>query len=143
MAALWMSILLGSCVSFKISPPPLPENFADPLVLCKKVTQKGELLFPEEIQEEFLSGSGSIYCYVRLHSVSRVISLKWKWYGPGGCLARETDDVIVNEDEAFLEAVTAYDKLETRIEDGDEGRWTVLVLVNGVLAGRGTFLLKR
>ena len=39
------------------------------------------------------------------------VRLKWKWYAPDNTLYKESDEVVVNEDEVYLEAVTAYDMI--------------------------------
>jgi hypothetical protein len=133
--------LLSSCVSFKIQPPPDPENQLETLVLCERIEQREGLIFPGVSLVEFKPGEGSIHCYVRLVNVSRTIRLKWKWYTPDGRLYRETEDVIVNREPVYLEAVTAYDHIQLKPEDYKEGRWTVVVLMNDQLIGRRTFQL--
>ena len=143
LAAFWTAMLAGSCMTFKIAPPPLPENQVEAIVLCKRIGQTDALFFPEEVQAEFFTESGPIHCFVKLRNVSRSIRLKWKWYEPEGDLFRGTDDVIVNREEAYLEAVTAYDKIEPEGQEVFEGTWSVVVLIDGTLAGRRTFVLKR
>ena len=142
-AAFLVIILMGSCVSFKIQPPPDPENQVDAIVLCKRVEQREGLLFPGESLVEFKPSDGSIHCFVRLKNVSKTIQLKWKWYVPEGRLYRETKEVTVNSDPIYLEAVTAYDQIELKPEKLDEGRWTVVVIVDGKLIGRRSFQLLR
>jgi hypothetical protein len=142
----WATFLLGislmiSCVSFKIQPPPDPENQVEALVLCKRIEQKDGLIFPGVSLVEFKPGDGSIHCYVRLKDVSQTIRLMWKWYAPDGRLHRETKEVIVNRDAIYLETVTAYDQIELKPEKYEEGRWAVAVLMNGQLIGRRTFQL--
>jgi len=143
MVASWMPVFLLSCVSFRISPPLQPENSIGTMVLCKNVEQKGELLYPEGIQEEFQEGLEPVHCFVRLHNVRRVIRLKWNWYDPQGKLCRKTDDLVVNRSEAYLEAVTAFDKIQAGLAEGAAGRWSVILFVDGVLAGRRSFVLDR
>ena len=142
----WSAILLAvslmsSCVSFKIQPPPDPENQVETLVLCKGIEQREDLIFPGESLVEFKPGDGSIHCYVRLKNVSQTIRLMWKWYAPDGHLHRETKEVTVNRDAIYLETVTAYDQIELKQEEYEEGRWAVAVLMNGRLIGRRTFQL--
>ena len=90
--------LMDSCVSFKIQPPPDPENQVEMLVLSKRIEQRDGLLYPGESLVDYKPGDGSIHCYVRLKNVSQTIRLKWKWYAPDGLLYRETKDVTVNRD---------------------------------------------
>jgi hypothetical protein len=56
-------------------------------------------------------------------------------------LHRETKEVTVNRNSIFLEVVTAYDQIELKPDELDEGWWTVVVMVNGKLIGRRTFQL--
>ncbi len=133
--------LMGSCVSFKIQPPPEPENQLDTIVLCERVEQKEGLLFPGESFVAFRPGHGPIHCFVRLKNVNQTIRLKWKWYAPEGRLYKETKEVTVNGNSIFLEVVTAYDQIELKPDELDEGWWTVVVMVNGKLIGRRTFQL--
>jgi hypothetical protein len=131
--------LMISCVSFKIQPPADPENQVEALVLCKRIEQKDGLIFPGASLVEFEPGDGSIHCYVRLKNVSQTIRLKWKWYAPDERLYRETKEVIVNRDVIYLETVTAYDHIELKHQEYEEGRWAVAVLLDGQLIGRRTF----
>jgi len=133
--------LTGSCLSFRIQPPAEPENQVDSIVLCKTIEQREGLLFPGESLVEFNPAEGPIHCYVRLKYVSRAIRLRWKWYAPGGGLFRETEEVTVNRDLVYLETVTASDHMAFEQEEYEEGRWTVVILVNGDLIGRRTFQL--
>lgn len=139
--ALVAVIVICGCVSFKIQPPPDPENQVVTIVLCKRIEQREGLLFPEESLVEFKPGDGSIHCFVRIRNVNQTIRLKWKWYAPEGRLYRETKEVTVNENPIYLEAVTAYDQIDIKPEEPDEGLWTVVVMVNGQLIGRRTFRL--
>ncbi|MFC2165526.1 hypothetical protein ACFLT2_11095 [Acidobacteriota bacterium] len=142
----WATVLLTislmeSCVSFKIQPSPDPENQVDTIVLCKRIEQREGLLFPGESLVEFKPDFGPIHCFIRLKNVNQTIRLKWKWYAPEGRLYRETKEVIVNSEPIYLEVVTAYDQIELKPEEFDEGWWTVVVWVNGKLIGRRTFQL--
>jgi hypothetical protein len=140
-AILFVIGLMGSCLSFKIQPPPEPENQVDSIVLSKRIEQREGLLFPGESLTEFKAGEGAIHCFVRLENVNRTIRLKWKWYTSEGRLFRETKDVTVNRDPVYLETVTAYDHIAIEPDTHAEGRWTVVVMLNGQLIGRRTFLL--
>ena len=142
-AALLVFVLMGSCVSFKIQPPPDPENQVDTVVLCKIIEEREGLLFPGASVVEFKPSDELVNCFVRLKNVSQTIRLKWKWYTPEGHLFKETKEVTVNRDAIYLEDITAYDQIELKPEELDEGRWTVVVMVNGQLIGRRTFQLLR
>ena len=130
---------MGGCISFKIEPQPDPEQLVEAFLLCKKVLTDGELLAPSDVTTDFVLDDPGVFCFVELKNIGRVITLQWKWYAPDGTLHKETAVVPVNRTEAYLETVTAYDKLDIPKEKSSEGRWAVVVLVNGRLAGRRTF----
>ena len=130
---------MEGCISFKIEPLPDPEQLIETFVLCKKVFPEEELLAPAERTTEFVWDDPGVFCFVELKNVGRAMTLKWKWYAPDGVLFKETADVPVNTNEDYLESVTAYDKLEIRREESFKGRWVVVILVSGRLAGRRTF----
>ena len=132
----------GACLTFKIEPRPEPEQLVETLVLCKRVLPDGELLAPADITTDFSMENPDVLCFVKLKNVGRFMTLKWKWYAPDGTLFKETVDVPVNESEAYLEAVTAYDKLEIQPEESFKGHWVVVIFVNRELAGRRTFFVR-
>jgi hypothetical protein len=129
----------GECVSFKIEPLPEPEQLIKTFVLCKGVRPEGELLAPSDIATDFVLDDPGVFCFVELKNVGRAMTLQWKWYGPDGTLFKETVEVPVNANEAYLESVTAYDKLDIPQEESFAGLWVVVILVNGELSGRRTF----
>jgi len=132
----------GGCISFRIEPRPEPEHLVETFVLCKKVVPNGELLAPEGTTTDFDGNDPQVLCFVGLKNVGQKMTLKWKWYSPAGILFKETVDVSVNTTEVYLEAVTAYDRLDMRQEGIYEGRWVVVILVNEELAGRRTFTIR-
>jgi len=137
------SFLTGAgCVSLRIEPRPEPEQLVETLVLCKRVLPGGELLAPVDITTDFVLDDPDVLCFVKIKNVGQTITLKWKWYAPDGMLFKETADVPVNEIETYLEAVTAYDGLDIEQEESFEGRWAVVILVNGELVGRRTFTVR-
>ncbi len=127
------------CVSFKIEPLPEPEKLVKTLVLCKGIIPDGELLAPVDETADFVLGDSGVICFLELTNVSQAMTLKWKWYAPGGALFKETSAVPVNENRLYIETVTAYDKLDTQDEERFAGRWVVVILIDGELAGRQTF----
>jgi len=139
-----ISFLAGSaCLTFKIEPRPEPEQLVETLVLCERVLPDGELLAPADITTDFpMMENPDVLCFVELKNVGRFMRLKWRWYAPDGTLFKETADVPVNENKAYLEAVTAYDKLDIQPEESFKGHWVVVILVNGELAGRRTFFVR-
>jgi hypothetical protein len=139
-----MAIFLigGGCITFKIEPRPEPEQVVKTLVLCKRVIPDGELLAPVDITTDFIIGDPDVLCFVELKNVGRALTLKWKWYAPDGVLFKETAAVPVNENRAYLEVVTAYDRLDIPLEESFEGRWVVVILIDGELAGRRTFIIR-
>jgi hypothetical protein len=132
----------GACISFKIEPRPEPEQLVETLVLCKRVLPDGELLAPADITTDFVMDDPTVLCFVALKNVGRVMMLKWKWYAPDGTLFKETADVPVNESQIYLEAVTAYDRLDIVEEESFVGSWAVVILVNGEMAGRRGFTIR-
>jgi hypothetical protein len=137
-----LNLLSGTgCVTFKIEPRPEPEQLIVTFVLCKRILPDGELLAPADIASEFTIEDPDVLCFVELKNVERPMTLKWKWYSPDGILFKETTDVPVNENEAYLEAVTAYDRLDILPEESFKGHWVVVILVNRELAGRRAFTI--
>lgn len=130
---------MGSCVSFKPDPPLPTEPRIERIQLCKKIEDRGDLLNPLEIQSEFTSKDELVFCFIQLKDIPKKITLRWKWYSPKKVLVRDTGDVIVNEDEKYLEDVSAYDKFELFHKDNIEGQWTVVVFVNGKLIEKVVF----
>lgn len=133
---------MGSCVSFKPDPPLPTEPRIEHIQLCKKIEDSGDLLKPLEIQSEFTSKDDHVFCFIQLKDIPKKISLRWKWYSPNKVMVRDTGDVIVNQDEKYLEAVTAYDKFELIHKDNIEGQWTVVVFVNDKLIEKVIFQVK-
>lgn len=133
---------VGGCVSLKIVPRPEPEQLVETLVLCKRVLSDGELLAPADITTDFAMDDSGVICFVELKNVSQAMTLKWKWYSPEESLFKETVDVLVNESHLYLKVVTAYDKLDMQQEGSFDGHWVVVVLINGELAGRRTFIIR-
>jgi hypothetical protein len=135
-------LIVEGCVSFKIEPLPDPEQLLENFVLCKRVVPDGELLAPADTTTDFVRDDLGVLCFVELKNVGRAMTLKWKWYSPDGMVFKVTVDVPVNANEVYLETVTAYDKLDIPQDEGFEGRWVVVLLLNGKLAGRLTFNLR-
>jgi hypothetical protein len=135
-------LVASGCVTFRIEPRPEPEQLIVTFVLCERVLPEGELLAPADITTEFTLEDQDVLCFVELKNVGRPMALKWKWYFPDGTLFKETISVPVNENEAYLEAVTAYDRLNIQSEESFKGHWVVVILVNGELAGRRTFNIR-
>lgn len=135
-------VIVGGCISFKIAPLPDPEQLLENFVLCKRVVPDGILLAPADITADFVRDDLDVLCFVELKNVGKAMTLKWKWYGPDGRVFKETVDVPVNETKVYLETVTAYDKLAIPQDEGFEGGWVVVLLVDGKLAGRRTFIIR-
>lgn len=132
----------AGCISFKIEPRPEPEEIVETFVLCKRVIPDGELLAPADIAADFTADDPEVLSFVKLKNIERTVMLKWKWYAPDERLFKETADVPVNEDKVYLETVTAYDKLDMEREENFRGRWIVVILIDGELAGRRTFFVR-
>jgi len=135
--------LLGSCISIKMKHSLPSENFVERMDICKKIDESGELFEPLEVRNEFTSEDSHVICFVKLKDVASQIGLQWKWYSPEEKMVRDTGKVIVNQDEKFLEAVTAYDLFKITPENIFEGQWTVVILVDNKFIGRKTFQLRK
>ena len=134
-------IFSWGCISLKISPILPPENLVESIQLCKKIDDSGDLLIPVDIQSEFTPKDDHIICFIRLIDIATKIQLRWKWYSPAEKLVRDTGDVIVNQEEKYLEVVTAYDMFKINPEHNIEGKWTVVVLMNNKFTAKKSFKL--
>ena len=132
-------LLVEGCISFKIQPLPEPEQLLENFVLCKRAVPDGELLAPADITTDFVLDDLGVLGFVELKNVGETIMLQWRWYSPDGTLFKETEDVPVNTSQVYLETVTAYDRLDIPQEESSEGRWVVVIIISGRLAGRRTF----
>jgi hypothetical protein len=141
---LLFALVFTGCISFRIIPSYPLEGFVERILFCKDVDESGELLEPQETQNEFQDADESVICFIEIKNISRKIGMRWKWYGPDLTLSRDSGTVIINREERLLEVVTAYDELMLRIREKEEkvGRWTVIVLVNDNLVARKTFEVK-
>jgi len=135
--------LEAGCISFKVKPPLSPENQVESIQLCKEISEKGNLLKPLKVESEFNLGTDKVICLIRLKDVEKKILLQWKWYSPEKKLLRDTGDIAVNEDEKYLEVVTAYDRFKLNTKDSKEGQWMVVFFINHKLAGRKNFTVKK
>ena len=132
---------IGSCVSFRPDPPLPTEPRIDRIQLCKKIEDIGDSLNPLEIQSEFTAKDEHVICFIQLKDIDKKISLRWKLYSPKKVMVRDTGDVFVNQDEKYLEDVSAYDKFELIHKEDIEGQWTVVVFVNDKLVEKVFFLV--
>lgn len=138
-------ILCGAgCISFTIIPSFPQEAYAEVMVLCSGVDETGELLEPLGVKSEFTSGDESVFCFIEMKNISRRIRMRWRWYGPDKTLSRDSEDVVVNEEEQYLETLTAYDELMLNVRDEEDivGRWTVVVLIDDRLVARREFSVR-
>jgi hypothetical protein len=135
---------IGSgCISFRIDPPPEPEREIREITLCAEINEAQELLQPGEGTTEFRAGRDTVFCFIYLAEVAEALTLQWRWYTPDRVLFRESQDVQINQDETYLEAVTAYDKISPEPLEGHLGEWSVAVFVNGALLGRHSFVVRK
>jgi len=113
--------------------------------LCKKVDDSGTLLKPLDIQSEYTLEDEGIICFVRIKDVSQEIHLRWKWYSTDKQMVRDTGKVMINQDEKYLEVVTAYDRFRLNPKDKEkiEGQWTVVVFLNDKLIARKIFQINK
>lgn len=139
-------LLLGmgsGCISFKIDPLPEPEREIRQITLCAEINEARELLQPGEATAEFRAGRDTVYCFLYLAEVAEPLTLQWRWYSPDLALFRESQEVPINQEETYLEAVTAYDKLDPESLEEHPGEWSVAVFVNGALLGRRSFSVRK
>lgn len=132
------------CISFRIIPPYPLEGYVETMVLCSTIDDSGELLVPMEIKGEYGSGEESVFCFIELKNISRRIQMRWKWYGPDKTLSRDSENVVINQEEQYLETLTAYDELLLEIWEEEEliGRWTVVILIDDKLVARREFTIQ-
>ncbi|MFQ5722737.1 MAG: hypothetical protein ACE5GI_09630 [Candidatus Aminicenantales bacterium] len=136
---IFILFFLGSCISLKIKSFIPPENQVENIELCRKIDDSGELLIPKEIQNEFTIDDKHVICFIRIKDISTRITLRWKWYSPQKMIARDTGDIVVNEGEKYLLALTAYDKLQFLQEEKFDGKWTVVIFMNDKFIGKRNF----
>lgn len=136
-------ILGAACISFKIKPLFPPDNRVENFCLCAEIDDSGELLIPLDVKLEFSAENEDIICFIELKDIEKKIKLKWNWYSPDKKLYKETEEITVNEQEKYLEAVTAYDKIRPEHSEISNGRWAVVVFLDDVLAGRKIFQVKK
>lgn len=141
---LWFSLCLAGCISFRIIPSFPLEGYVEAMVLCSEVDESGELLVPVGIKKDFTSGDEGVYCFIELKNVSRRIQMRWKWYSPDQEISRDSENVVINREEQYLETLTAYDELLFDIRDMDKffGQWTVIVLIDDKLVARREFSIR-
>jgi len=128
-----------SCISFKIGSLLPSENQVEFIHLCKKIDDSGDLLKPLDIQSEFTSKDEHVICFIRIKNIATKIQLRWKWYSPDKKLVRDTGNIIVSQDERYIEAATAYDMFKLNPEEIVEGQWTVVIFMNDKFIGRKMF----
>ncbi len=136
---LWGYIFVVSfsgCISFKIEPLPEPARVVKQVTLSREVDESLELLVPGQETSEFKAGSDTVYCLVHLEEVAQSFSLRWKWYTPDNLLFKESQEAVINQEETYLEAVTAYDRIMPESRTELYGQWSVAVFVDEVLLTR-------
>jgi hypothetical protein len=136
LSLIWVA---SSCISFKVEPLPDPGRIVREVTLCKEIDESQELLEPGEAVTEFRVGKDSVFCFLHLQDVAQQVELKWKWYSPDDKLFKTSDEATINQDEIYLEAVTAYDMISPESLADHHGRWSVAVFVNDVLLTRLIF----
>ena len=139
--AIVMGIMWG-CLSFKVSRVYPAYNQLEGIYLCKEIDDSGDLIKALNVKSEFASGNNHIICLIRLKSVEKEIKLRWRWYSPEKKMVRDTDDIIVNKENIYLETVTAYDMLRFNFEGNVEGQWVIVIFINNKLVGKRFFSVK-
>ncbi len=139
---LQLMAVVSACLSFKLNPLPDPGRVVREVTLCKEIDESRELLEPGEAAKEFSAGSDPVICFVSMVEVTRRIRLRWRWYEPSGSLYKASQEVTINPDEIYLEAVTAYDRIDLEASTELQGEWTVTIFVNDILIGRMAFTVR-
>ncbi|MFC2161657.1 hypothetical protein ACFLRX_08410 [Acidobacteriota bacterium] len=138
---LYLGLRTVGCISFNIIPSFPLEGYIETMVLCSDVDESGELLVPKEIKNEYTFGEKSVFCFIEIKNVSQRIQMRWKWYAPDKTLLRDSENVIVNREEQYLEELTAYDELLFDVQEQEKliGLWTVVILIDDKLIARREF----
>lgn len=136
-----LALALNACISFKTAPPEWPEQTVEIFLFCREVTEEEGLLDPVGKDDVFSAKDDFVLAFVRLKDVSKKLSLRWKWYGPRDRLIRDTDEVPVGDGTKYLEAVTAYDRIEISPDKTPHGEYTTVLFINGTLSAKKKFTL--
>jgi hypothetical protein len=134
-------VSLSGCISFKIDSLPDPARVVKQVTLSRAIDESRELLEPGQIASEFKAGSDTVYCFVHIEEVAKRFSLRWKWYTPENVLFKESQEAVINQEETYLEAVTAYDRITPESRPELYGQWSVAIFVDEVLLTRLFFRL--
>ena len=134
-------VSLSGCISFKIAPLPDPARVVKQVTLSNVIDESRELLEPGQTTSEFKAGSDTVYCFVYIEEVAQRLSLRWKWYTPENMLYKESQEAVINQEETYLEAVTAYDRIIPESRPELHGLWSVAIFVDDVLLTRLFFTL--
>ncbi len=142
---LYFGLCASGCISFRIIPSFPLEGHVETMVFCSRVDESGELLVPMEIKSEYTSEDESVFCFIELKNISRRIQMRWKWYAPDKVMSRDSENVVINREEQYLETLTAYDELLLNARDKEKliGLWTVVVLIDDKLIASREFLIQK
>ncbi len=136
----------GGCISFRIIPSYPVEGYVERIDLCTGINEEDEskLLVPLDIRAEFSAAEDNILCFLALKNINRKIQLRWKWYAPDKTLFRDSENVIINEEESQLETLSAYDELHLNFREKETtvGLWTVVGFLDNQLVARRIFEVK-
>jgi uncharacterized membrane protein len=136
-------LFLAACLSFRVAPSPAPEDLAVEIYTCKKIDDSGELYKPLDITTEFALDDRDVICFVRMKNIRKAARLRWRWYAPDLSLFKETKDTIINAEEDFLEAISAFDRITIPGESKSDGQWVVAVFMDRELIARKSFSFKK
>ncbi len=127
------------CISFKIEPLSDPARILHEVTLCREIDESKELLEPGDALAEFRTNRDPVICFLYLKDVAQKLELKWKWYSPDKTLFKESEEAVINREEIYLEAVTAYDRIEPEELANHPGQWSVSIFLNDALLTRVSF----
>jgi len=139
---LGMAVFFKSCISFNVQPPSPVQEHLEEIVICKGVKDVGDTMVPEQRSDAFSNEDKHVLCFLKMKDISERSTLQWIWYSPQRKKVKDTGKFVVNQDERYLDAVTAYDKLNLGKEKETTGKWTVVIFFNNHFLGKESFLVK-
>jgi hypothetical protein len=136
-----LGLLVGmpGCISFKVEPLSAPPQVLHEVILCREIDESKELLEPGDAWTEFRANRDPVFCFLHLKEVAQKVVLKWKWYSPDKKIFKESEEAVINSEEIYLEAITAYDRIDPDVLAGRQGMWSVSIFLNDVLLTRLSF----
>jgi hypothetical protein len=119
-----------------------PKAFIDRHVFAAAVEKSGEWAEPRDEKDVFVKGrDASVFSFVSLKDLQDEHTLAWKWYDPAGRLYRSTDPIKIGLADRLFARYIAWDEIRVFAEQ-DDGRWTLVVYLDGAVALSARFEIK-